>query len=80
MRTRSYYATVLVVTLHEDKAILIFLSSSSALFIAVGDHFGPITLAVGICSGLEFALLFHWERSPSFADDLSEFLEIVLFL
>lgn len=69
---------LLVDVTHQHEGVLVFLPVLSALFNPVGDHFGPVALAVGLGPDLELALFVQRQFSPSLADDLAEFLELVL--
>jgi len=73
-------AAAAVVVAHQNEGVLVFLPVLSALFAAVGDHFVPVPLAVGLGSYLELALVPKVQGSPSLSDALAEFLEVVLLL
>jgi len=68
----------LVLLTHHDKGIFIFLPVFPALFAPVGDHFVPVAFAVDFGPGFEYLFFLHREGSPSLADELAEFLEVVL--
>lgn len=65
---------------HGNHGVLVFLQILPALFVAVSNRFDSIALSVGLGTGLELAFLLPGQGPPSFADELSEFFEVVFLL